>query len=101
MPGAIDAHIHLGHGKDISRPRVPDDATQESAAAAKGGVTTFISYLLASEPFEDILPDVIAVTEAGSRVDFGYHPIISTEAQLARACRPMCASSARRPLRSS
>ena len=37
MPGAIDAHIHLGHGKDISRPRVPDDATQESAAAAKGG----------------------------------------------------------------
>ena len=82
MPGAIDAHIHLGHGKDISRPRVPDDATQESAAAAKGGVTTFISYLLASEPFEDILPDVIAVTEAGSRVDFGYHPIISTEAQL-------------------
>ena len=83
MPGAIDAHIHLGHGKDIARPRVPEDAAQESAAAAKGGVTTFISYLMASEPFEGFLPDVIAVTEAGSRVDFGFHPIISTEAQLA------------------
>ncbi len=83
MPGAIDAHIHLGHGKDISRPRVPEDAAVESAAAAKGGVTSFISYLMASEPFEEILPGVIAVAESGSRVDFGFHPIISTEAQLA------------------
>ena len=23
LPGAIDAHLHLGSGKDISRPRVP------------------------------------------------------------------------------
>src|SRR4051812_21606199 len=83
LPGAIDVHIHLGHGSDISRPRVPADADHESAAAAKGGVTCFLSYLLSSEPFEQILPEVIAVTEAGSRVDFGYHPIISTEAQLA------------------
>jgi dihydropyrimidinase len=83
LPGAIDVHIHLGHGKDISRPRIPDDADRESAAAAKGGVTCFLSYLMASEPFEQILPEVIAVTEAGSRVDFGFHPIISTEAQLA------------------
>jgi dihydroorotase (multifunctional complex type) len=83
MPGAIDAHLHLGHGKDISRPRVARDAAQESAAAAAGGITCFIPYLMATEPFEDILADVIAVTEAGSRIDFGYHPIISTEAQLA------------------
>ena len=39
MPGAIDVHLHLGHGKDISRPRVPDDAAQETAAAAVGGIT--------------------------------------------------------------
>jgi len=83
MPGAIDAHLHLGHGKDISRPRVPGDADRESAAAATGGITCFIPYLMATEPFEDILPEVIAVTEAGARIDFGYHPIISTEAQLA------------------
>jgi dihydroorotase (multifunctional complex type) len=83
MPGAIDAHLHLGHGKDIARPRVAEDAARESAAAAAGGITCFIPYLMASEPFEDILAEVIAVTEAGSRIDFGYHPIISTEAQLA------------------
>jgi dihydropyrimidinase len=82
FPGAIDAHLHLGHGKDISRPRVALDSDRETAAAAKGGVTFFIPYLMATEPFEDIFDDVVAVTEAGARIDFGYHFIISTEAQL-------------------
>ena len=83
MPGAIDVHLHLGHGKDISRPRVPEDAAQETAAAVSGGVTAFIPYLMATEPFETIFDGVRDVTEAGSRIDFGYHFIISTEEQLA------------------
>ncbi len=83
FPGVVDAHLHLGHGKDISRPRVADDAAQETAAAAAGGITTFIPYLMATQPFEAIFEDVIKVTEAGARIDFGYHFIISTEAQLA------------------
>lgn len=83
MPGAIDVHLHLGHGKDISRPRVAGDADRETAAAAKGGVTTFVPYLLATEPFETIFDEVVGVTEQGARIDFGYHFIISTEAQLA------------------
>ena len=83
MPGAIDVHLHLGHGKDISRPRVPEDAAQETAAAVTGGVTAFIPYLMATEPFETIFEGVRGVTEAGSRIDFGYHFIISTEEQLA------------------
>lgn len=87
LPGAIDAHLHLGHGADIARPRMPADAAQESAAAAAGGITCFIPYLMATDPFEDLLDDVIAVTAAGARIDFGYHPIISTEAQLAGVAR--------------
>ncbi len=83
LPGAIDVHLHLGHGRDIARPRVPADAAQESAAAAVGGITCFIPYLMTSDPFASVLPEVIGITEAGSRIDFGYHPIISTEAQLA------------------
>ncbi len=83
LPGAIDVHLHLGHGKDISRPRVPADPDRETAAAAVGGITCFIPYLMATEPFDAILGDVIAVTAAGARIDFGYHPIISTEEQLA------------------
>lgn len=83
LPGAIDAHLHLGHGKDISRPRVKGDADRETAAAAAGGITSFIPYLMATEPFETLFDEVVAVTEAGARVDFGYHFVISTEAQLA------------------
>ena len=83
LPGLIDPHLHLGHGKDISRPRVAADAAQETAAAAVGGVTSFIPYLMATEPFETLFDEVKAVTEAGSRIDFGYHFVISTEPQLA------------------
>lgn len=83
LPGGIDPHLHLGHATDISRPRVPGDAAQESAAAAVGGITTFIPYLMATAPFETLFDEVRDMTEAGSRIDFGYHFIISTEEQLA------------------
>ncbi len=83
LPGAIDVHLHLGHGKDIARPRVPEDAARETAAAAMGGITCFVPYLMATEPFEDMFDEVCQVTAAGARIDFGYHFIISTEAQLA------------------
>jgi dihydroorotase (multifunctional complex type) len=87
LPGLIDVHLHLGHGKDISRPRVPGDASQETAAAVMGGVTCFVPYLMATEPFEDIFEEVVDVTQAGARIDFGYHFIISTEDQLASVPR--------------
>jgi dihydropyrimidinase len=83
LPGVIDVHLHLGHGKDIARPRVPEDAATETAAAALGGITTFIPYLMATDPFETLFDEVNQITEAGARIDFGYHFIISTEAQLA------------------
>src|SRR5262245_57892963 len=67
MPGVVDAHIHLGHGADISRPRTSKDAETESAAAAAGGVTTFLSYVISGTPFEPALIDEIcAITAAGS-----------------------------------
>ena len=83
MPGGVDPHLHLGHGNDIARPREPADAARETAAAAVGGITTFIPYLMATDPFETLFDEVRAVTQAGARIDFGYHFIISTEAQLA------------------
>jgi hypothetical protein len=52
---------------------VPSDADRETAAAAKGGITCIIPYLMASERFEDIFEEVVSVTAAGARIDFGYH----------------------------
>lgn len=84
LPGIVDAHIHLGHGHDISRPRVGRDAETESAAAAAGGVTTFLSYVISSEPFAPaVIDEICAVMASGSRIDFGLHLVISTEQQLA------------------
>jgi len=83
LPGVIDAHLHLGSGKDISRPRVARDADVETASAAIGGVTCMVPYLMASEPHSTHFDEVRDVTEAGARIDFGYHFIISTEEQLA------------------
>jgi dihydroorotase-like cyclic amidohydrolase len=66
----------------VSRPRTPDDATTESGAAAVGGITSFVSYLLSTQPYEEVFDEVTALAEAGSRVDFGYHLVISTERHL-------------------
>lgn len=84
LPGVIDVHLHLGSGADIARPRVPDDAALETAGAAKGGVTTIVPYLMGAKDYAQEFDELISVTEAGARTDFSYHPIISTEEQLAQ-----------------
>ncbi len=83
LPGAVDAHIHLGHGADISRPRVPSDAASETGAAALGGVTCVIPYIMSAEPYAAVFDELVEVAEAGARIDFGLHFVIATDAQLA------------------
>jgi len=83
LPGAVDAHVHLGHGADISRPRVPSDAATETGAAAIGGVTCVISYVMSAEPYAGVFDELVAVAEAGARIDFGLHFVIATDDQLA------------------
>jgi dihydroorotase-like cyclic amidohydrolase len=83
LPGAVDAHIHLGHGMDIARPRAPEDAKSETAAAAIGGVTTFISYVMSADPYLPVFDELCQIAEAGARVDFGFHFVIATEDHLA------------------
>ena len=83
LPGAVDAHVHLGHGRDISRPRVPSDAASETAAAAIGGVTCIIPYVMSAKTYGDQLAELQQITGAGARIDFGFHFVIATDAQLA------------------
>ena len=83
LPGAVDAHIHLGHGMDIARPRVPEDARSETGAAAIGGVTTVIPYVMSADPYTPVFAELCQITEAGARIDFGFHFVIATEDQLA------------------
>ena len=59
FPGAIDVHLHLGHGNDISRPRVLETRTGRPPRPPRAAITCFIPYLMATEPFEQIFDDVM------------------------------------------
>ncbi|MCR9074019.1 MAG: amidohydrolase family protein [Alphaproteobacteria bacterium] len=83
LPGACDVHLHLGHGSDISKPRVASDAASETAAAAVGGVTAFIPYVMSPDPYAAQFAELKSVTEAGARIDFGFHFVIATDEQMA------------------
>ncbi|MGH2860596.1 MAG: dihydroorotase [Solirubrobacteraceae bacterium] len=81
LPGVIDAHVHLG--QDITVPRTAEDAGLESRAGAAGGVCTLIAYLMTAAPYHEVFSDAVAVMEASSVVDFGFHFCIVTREQLA------------------
>jgi dihydropyrimidinase/allantoinase len=75
LPGAVDAHFHLGIYRNIT-----EDAESETVSSLAGGVTSVISYfrtghhyLEKSGPYREILPEVLEATEGHSRVDYGYH----------------------------
>ncbi len=65
LPGAVDAHFHLGIYRDIT-----EDAKSETTSSLAGGVTSIISYfrtgshyLDKSGPYREIFPEVLAATE--------------------------------------
>ena len=82
LPGAIDSHAHVGHAMDIDRPREAADVTVETRAAAAGGVSCFIPYVMSPEPYSRVFTPVRDVMEAGSLIDFGMHFVVATEAHL-------------------
>jgi len=84
LPGAIDAHFHLGIYRDLAA-----DTSSETTSAVAGGVTTILSYfrtghhyLNRTGPYADVFPEVLAVTAGLSRCDFGYHLAPMTDAQV-------------------
>lgn len=84
LPGMVDCHMHLGHGTSIAAPQVPSDADSESAAAAAGGITTFIPFILSTRDYTEAFPEIRDMMEAGSRIDFGMHFIVANEVHLNR-----------------
>ena len=80
LPGAIDAHIHMG--SDITMAKTHEEVTGETASAIAGGVTTVLAYLMSAQPYEDLFPDAVRVMEEHSACDFGFHFCIGTQHQL-------------------
>lgn len=80
LPGAVDAHYHLGIYRDLSV-----DAESETTSSLIGGVTTVLSYfrtgghyLDKQGPYREILPEVLAKLDGHSKTNYGLHlaPII-------------------------
>lgn len=81
LPGAVDAHVHLG--PNITYPQSEVDAAPESRAAAAGGVTTMLAYLMSPEPYEDSFAAARETMHRHSLIDFGFHFCVVTADQLA------------------
>jgi dihydropyrimidinase len=81
LPGAVDAHVHLG--PNLTYPREPArDALPESRAAAAGGVTTLLAYLMSPEPYQQVFETARETMASGSLVDFGFHFCLVSREQL-------------------
>jgi dihydropyrimidinase len=77
FPGLIDAHMHFGiAGSD-------DEYASETGAAAQGGFTSVVGYLLNSVPYSETFPKQKALGESQSYIDFGYHFGMAKEEHLA------------------
>ena len=69
MPGVIDPHCHLG----VNYP-YDEDMRTETAAAARGGLTTVLLYIRTKEPsYIPFYRERSKVGEANAHVDFGFH----------------------------
>jgi dihydroorotase (multifunctional complex type) len=75
VPGAVDAHCHLGIYRSIAQ-----DADSETRSALRGGVTTMISYfrtgshyLNRTGSYEEIFPEVLREMEGNARTDYAFH----------------------------
>ncbi len=71
VPGAIDAHVHLG--QDIMAPRTPAEVAAETASAVAGGVSTMLVYLMSGAAYEPLFDDARSLMEDHSHADFGFH----------------------------
>ncbi len=77
MPGAIDAHIHLGQYHPLSV-----DAAPGTALAALGGVTSLVNYFKSTESYLDAVPELIETFENHALIDAAFHLQLLTERQL-------------------
>ncbi|MCF2531509.1 dihydroorotase [Yinghuangia soli] len=75
MPGAVDAHYHMGIYRDLAL-----DAYEETRSSLVGGATTVLSYFRTGEhylnrtgPYAEIFPEVLKAVSGRAFTDYGFH----------------------------
>lgn len=74
MPGAVDAHTHIGYGSDR-------DLETETKNAVSGGVTTLITYHRKAENYLETVPAFIEKISREAYCNVGIHLGLSTYEQ--------------------
>ena len=77
LPGAIDAHIHLGGYQDLAF-----DVEHGTRYAARGGVTCLVNYFKGTASFHDVVPGYIETFERLSLIDAAFHLQFLADIQL-------------------
>jgi len=77
LPGAIDAHIHLGGYQPLSVDTEPG-----TGLAALGGVTTLVNYFKETGSYLDLVPGYVETFEQGSYIDSAFHLQLLTQPHL-------------------
>ncbi|MEV1001447.1 amidohydrolase family protein [Nonomuraea sp. NPDC050202] len=84
LPGAVDAHFHLGIYRDLGV-----DAFEETRSCLVGGATTVLSYFRTGQhyldrtgPYQTILPEVLRAVAGRAWTDYGFHLAPMTSGQI-------------------
>ncbi|MEV0585417.1 dihydroorotase family protein [Nonomuraea sp. NPDC050310] len=75
LPGAVDAHFHIGIYRDMAL-----DAFEETRSSLVGGATTVLSYFRTGQhyldrtgPYKQIFPEVLEAVAGRCFTDYGFH----------------------------
>jgi dihydroorotase (multifunctional complex type) len=77
MPGCIDPHVHVGIFLDYE-----EDLKSETGAAAAGGTTTIIHYLIGSDPQETLYNKMKAPISKLAYCDVAFHGVLLFDSHL-------------------
>jgi len=77
MPGVIDGHAHVGF-----TGKMAEDFRTETFAAAKGGCTTILAYILQKNAYAAEHQCYVDMVRANAVVDVGFHYNIVSKEQL-------------------
>ncbi|GAA4082890.1 dihydroorotase [Nonomuraea soli] len=75
LPGAVDAHFHIGIYRDMAL-----DAFEETRSSLVGGATTVLTYFRTGQhyldrtgPYKQIFPEVLDAVAGRCFTDYGFH----------------------------
>jgi dihydropyrimidinase len=77
LPGCIDPHVHVGIFLDYE-----EDLKSETGAAAAGGTTTIIHYLIGPDPQEEMFNKMKAPISHLAYGDVAFHGILLFDSHL-------------------